>query len=133
MAHSPARSVLLPQLAEPYAAFVARMTLMRPCWQWHRSAAFLITLFGIFINFAATAQVLAASRSLKWEQEFEWDTSNAVDGVKVLWGVLFAYFSASAAICTIGFVGVVKVRRLMTSATNLVSLTHALYTSVERH
>ncbi len=81
--------------------------------RYSRSASFVITLFGIITNSALAIQVLAASRSIKWEPEFEWETSNdtwRVDGVKVVWGLLLSYFVSAATVCAIGFVGVVKVR-----------------------
>ncbi|KAK0461658.1 uncharacterized protein EV420DRAFT_1639952 [Desarmillaria tabescens] len=79
--------------------------------RYSRSASFVITLFGIITNSALAIQVLAASRSIKWEPEFEWETSNdtwRVDGVKVVWGLLLSYFVSAATVCAIGFVGVVK-------------------------
>lgn len=83
-----------------------------------RSASFIITLVAILSNSALAIQVLAASRSIKWEPEFEFDSSNdtwRVDGIKVVWGLLLAYFMSAAAVGAVGFVGVVKVRLALAS------------------
>lgn len=81
---------------------------------YHKSASFLITLVGVVTNTALAIQVLAASRSIKWEPEFEWDSSNdtyKVDSIKVVWGLLLSYCVSAAAVGAVGLVGVVKVRR----------------------
>jgi hypothetical protein len=82
-------------------------------FEYDRSAALVITLFGAVINLALAIQVLAAWRSLRWEPESEWEASGdswRVDGVKVIWGLLSAYFASAATVCTIGFMGIIKVR-----------------------
>ncbi|KAF9034980.1 hypothetical protein BDZ89DRAFT_1130461 [Hymenopellis radicata] len=79
--------------------------------RFNRSASFVITLVAIVSNTALAIQVLAASRSIKWEPEFEWDSSTdtwRVDGIKVVWGLLLAYFVSAATVGAVGFVGVVK-------------------------
>ncbi|GLB34098.1 hypothetical protein LshimejAT787_0109820 [Lyophyllum shimeji] len=76
-----------------------------------RSASLAVTLFGAVSNFAIAVQVLAAWRSLKWEPESEWEASGdswQVDGVKVIWGLLSAYFASAASVCVVGFVGIIK-------------------------
>ncbi len=83
--------------------------------RFNRSASFVITLVAIVSNTALAIQALAASRSIKWEPEFEWDSSTdtwRVDGIKVVWGLLLAYFVSAATVGAVGFVGVVKVRGL---------------------
>lgn len=78
---------------------------------YHKSASFLITLVGVVTNTALAIQVLAASRSIKWEPEFEWDSSNdtyKVDSIKVVWGLLLSYCVSAAAVGAVGLVGVVK-------------------------
>lgn len=78
-----------------------------------RSASFVCTLLAVVINSVFAIQVLAASRSIKWEPEFEWDSTNdtyKVDSVKVVWGILLSYFVSAAAVGAVGLAGVVKVR-----------------------
>ncbi|KAF8165727.1 hypothetical protein B0H34DRAFT_780500 [Crassisporium funariophilum] len=74
--------------------------------RYNRTASTLITLFGTITNAILTIQVLAAWRSLKWEPESEWESSG--NGIKVIWALLFVYFSSAAAVCTVGLVGVIK-------------------------
>jgi hypothetical protein len=79
---------------------------------YNRSASLAITLLGAAFNLALTIQVLALWRSLKWEPESEWEASGdnwKVDGVKVIWGLVSAYFACAATVCTIGLVGILKV------------------------
>jgi len=76
-----------------------------------RSASLVITLFGAVSNFALTIQVLTLWRSLKWEAESEWEASGdnwKVDGVKIIWGLLSAYFACASAVCAVGLAGIVK-------------------------
>lgn len=78
-----------------------------------RSASFIITFLAATSNLAVALQVLAAWRSLKWEQASEWETSEdkwKLDGLHVVWGLLLAYFSAASAVSAVGFAGVAKVR-----------------------
>lgn len=79
----------------------------------NRTASLAISLLGAVINFAFAVQLLSAWRSLKWEPESEWEGSEnswRADGVKLVWGLLSAYFAAAATVCIVGFVGIVKVR-----------------------
>ncbi|KAF8827192.1 hypothetical protein F5879DRAFT_986862 [Lentinula edodes] len=76
-----------------------------------RSASFIITFLAATSNFAVAFQVLAAWRSLKWEQASEWETSSdkwKFDGLQAVWGLLLAYFSAASVVSAVGFAGVVK-------------------------
>jgi hypothetical protein len=78
-----------------------------------RSASLGVSLVGALVNFAFAVQLLSAWRSLRWEPESEWEGSENSwrgDGVKLVWGLLSAYFAAAATVCFIGFVGIVKVR-----------------------
>lgn len=78
-----------------------------------RSASFIITFLAATSNLAIALQILAAWRSLKWEQTSEWETSEdkwKLDGLQVVWGLLLAYFSAASVVSAVGFTGVVKVR-----------------------
>jgi len=76
-----------------------------------RSAPVAITVFGAIINAALAIQVLAAWRSLRWEPESEWEAPSdvwRVDGVKIIWGLLSAYFATSASICVVGLFGIIR-------------------------
>uniref|UniRef100_A0A0W0G604 Uncharacterized protein n=1 Tax=Moniliophthora roreri TaxID=221103 RepID=A0A0W0G604_MONRR len=82
-----------------------------------RSASFAITLLGSLANFSCTLQLLAAWNLLKEPEssESEWESSWLSrkwpwhpDGIQLAWGLLLAYFSTATAVCTVGFVGVVK-------------------------
>ncbi|KAF8961056.1 hypothetical protein BDZ97DRAFT_1830053 [Flammula alnicola] len=75
------------------------------------TASALITLFGAATNAILTIQILAAWRSVKWEPESEWESSGdkwQLTGVKVIWGLLSIYFASAAAVCGVGFYGVLK-------------------------
>jgi len=78
---------------------------------WARTASLVITLLGAIFNVALAVQVLTLWRSIKWEPESEWEGSVDVwkiDGVKLVWGLLTAYFAAAATACLVGFLGIVK-------------------------
>ncbi|KAJ3886792.1 hypothetical protein GG344DRAFT_56838 [Lentinula edodes] len=73
-----------------------------------RSASFIITFLAATSNFAIAFQVLAAWRSLKWEQASERETSSdkwKFDGLQAVWGLLLAYFSAASVVSAVGFAG----------------------------
>lgn len=79
----------------------------------NRTASALITVLGAITNAAVTIQVLAAWYAFKWEPESEWESSGdkwQLNGLKLVWALLLVYFSSAASICTIGFVGILKVR-----------------------
>lgn len=76
-----------------------------------RSASLAITSFGAVTNLAITIHVLVAWRSLKWEPESEWESSGGnwrLDGVKILWALLFIYFTSAATVCILGLLGILK-------------------------
>jgi len=75
-----------------------------------RSTSLFITLFGAVANLVLTVQILSAWRSLKWEPESEWEGSHRVYGVKLVWGLLFAYFASASIVSLVGFIGIAKVR-----------------------
>ncbi|KAI9066803.1 hypothetical protein FKP32DRAFT_341631 [Trametes sanguinea] len=80
-----------------------------------RSLSLAASLAGAVFNLAFALHLLTLSRSLGWESESEWESSIdvwAVDSVRLVWGLLFAYFAAAAASCFIGFVGIAKHVRL---------------------
>ncbi|KAH9482328.1 hypothetical protein JR316_0004426 [Psilocybe cubensis] len=77
----------------------------------NRTASALITLFGAVTNSALTIQVLAVWPSLKWEPESEWELSGdkwQLTGLKFIWALLCLYFASAAAVCSVGFHGVLK-------------------------
>ncbi|KAF8806209.1 hypothetical protein BYT27DRAFT_6644015 [Phlegmacium glaucopus] len=81
----------------------------RRCY--NRTASTLITIFGAITNAAVAIQVLAAWHTFKWEPESEWESSGdkwQLDGLKVIWALLFVYFSSAASVCTVGLVGILK-------------------------
>ena len=85
----------------------------------NRTASTLITLFGAITNAAVTIQVIAAWRTFKWEPESEWESSGnkwQLDGLKVIWAFLFVYFSSATFVCTVGLIGILKVRSQLFSA-----------------
>jgi hypothetical protein len=76
-----------------------------------RTASLIISLLGAIFNFTFAVQVLALWRNIKWEPESEWEgaaDSWRVDGVKLVWGLLSAYFAAAATACLVGFYGIIK-------------------------
>ena len=92
-------------------SYLASSPPMRRCY--NRIASTLITVFGAITNAAVTIQVLAAWRTFKWEPESEWESSGdkwQLNGVKFIWALLFLYFSSAASVCTIGLIGILKVR-----------------------
>lgn len=88
-----------------------------PMWRrYNRSASLAITSFGAVTNLAITIHVLVAWRSLKWEPESEWESSGGnwrLDGVKILWALLFIYFTSAATVCILGLLGILKVLPLL--------------------
>ncbi|KAF9534639.1 hypothetical protein CPB83DRAFT_842656 [Crepidotus variabilis] len=77
----------------------------------YRTASTLITLFGSVANVILTIQLVATWRSLKWEQETEWEGLGEkwqLHGLKLIWALLCLYFSSSAAVSIVGLYGVLK-------------------------
>jgi len=105
--------------------------------RYNRSASTLITLFGAIANSVLTIQVLAAWRSIKWEPDSEWESSEQkwqLTSVKIIWGLLSIYFASAASVCAIGFHGVVKVRHTITLLLKSInqqnrSINHHMYDS----
>ncbi|KAI0638034.1 hypothetical protein C8Q77DRAFT_406428 [Trametes polyzona] len=80
-----------------------------------RSFSLAGSLVGALCNLAFALRLLALSRSLGSESESEWESPldvRAVDSVRLVWGLLFVYFAAAAASCSIGFIGIAKHVRL---------------------
>ncbi|PCH41529.1 hypothetical protein WOLCODRAFT_70664 [Wolfiporia cocos MD-104 SS10] len=76
-----------------------------------RSVSVAASLCGAVFNLVLAVRLLALWRSLGWESESEWEASGdvwRVDSVKIIWGLLSAYFAAAALACFVGFVGLVK-------------------------
>ena len=76
------------------------------------TATLALALCGTFLNLIAAVQLLSLWKSLRWETESEWEGSEKyrLDGVRIVWSLLSAYFSVAAMACMIGLIGVVKVR-----------------------
>jgi hypothetical protein len=94
--------------------------------RYNRSASLAITSFGAVTNLAITIHVLIAWRSLKWEPESEWESSGGnwrLDGVKILWALLFIYFTSAATVCIVGLLGIVKVLPHLSSFTTVINKT----------
>ncbi|KAL0950106.1 hypothetical protein HGRIS_010106 [Hohenbuehelia grisea] len=74
-----------------------------------RTTSLAITLFGSVTNLVLGIQLLATWRSLRWEPESEWESSGwRINGLKVVWGLLSAYFLCAATLSAIGLWGIVK-------------------------
>ncbi|KAH9918179.1 uncharacterized protein BXZ73DRAFT_92247 [Epithele typhae] len=76
-----------------------------------RSLSLAGSFIGALCNLAFALRLLTFSRSLILEGESEWEGSGdvwAVDSVRVVWALLFAYFAAASTACFIGFVGIAK-------------------------
>ncbi|KAG6861579.1 hypothetical protein C0995_014875 [Termitomyces sp. Mi166 len=80
-------------------------------YKYIRSASIVVTAFGAVFNLALAVQVITASWTIKWEPESEWEASSdswQVDGVKVILGLCCAHFALAAAVCLVGFIGILK-------------------------
>ncbi|CAL1701002.1 unnamed protein product [Somion occarium] len=69
------------------------------------------SFIGAFVNTALAIRLLALWRSLRWESESEWEGSAdawRVDPVKLVWGLLSAYFALAAAASAVGFFGIAR-------------------------
>lgn len=80
--------------------------------RYNRTASTLITLFGSITNAILTIQVLAAWRTLKGEQESEWDSMGdkwQMTSVQFICALLALYFAASSAVSAVGLHGILKV------------------------
>lgn len=78
-----------------------------------RTASLVIALLGTLFNFAIVVQVVSTWRSMKWELDTEWEGVVdiwKIDGLKIVLGMLAAYFSAAATASFFGLLGTVKVR-----------------------
>ncbi|EMD40871.1 hypothetical protein CERSUDRAFT_111451 [Gelatoporia subvermispora B] len=80
-------------------------------FQVHRSISLVASIAGALFNYAFAVRLLASWRSLGWDSESEWEGSGdawAVDSIKLIWGLLSAYFAAAAIACFLGFIGIAK-------------------------
>ncbi|KAG6896624.1 hypothetical protein C0992_007030 [Termitomyces sp. T32_za158] len=80
-------------------------------YRYVRSASIAVTAFGAVVNLALAVQVFTASSTIKWEPESEWEASSEswqLDVVKVVWGLCCAHFTLAAAVCFVGFIGILK-------------------------
>lgn len=87
------------------------------------TATLALALCGTFINLIAAIHLLSLWKSLRWETESEWEGSEKyrLDGVRIVWCLLSAYFSVASMACMIGLIGVVKVRDHPDSVSHFVS------------
>jgi hypothetical protein len=79
--------------------------------RYNRTASTLITLFGSITNAILTIQVLAAWRTLKGEQESEWDSMGdkwQMTSVQFICALLALYFASSSAVSAVGLHGILK-------------------------
>ena len=77
-----------------------------------RSVSLAASIAGALFNYALAIRLLASWRSLGWDSESEWEGSGdvwALDSIKLIWGLLSAYFAAAAVACFLGFIGIAKV------------------------
>ncbi|TDL29639.1 hypothetical protein BD410DRAFT_798178 [Rickenella mellea] len=71
-----------------------------------------LSLLAASANLAVAAQLLSLSRDFKWESDNEWEgypIAWRIDGVKITWALMIAYFTTAFVACVVGFIGVVKV------------------------
>lgn len=76
-----------------------------------RNTSLAVSFFGAVINFVIAARLVGAWRSFKWDPESEWESSEysiSRDGVRLVWALLCAYFTAASTICFIGLAGIVR-------------------------
>jgi hypothetical protein len=84
-----------------------------PTKSYNRTVSLLIALLGLVTNFAVAVHLIAACKSIRWEPESEWESEGTrtvwkgIDGVKLAWGMLSLYFASSAAVCFVGFYGII--------------------------
>jgi len=79
--------------------------------RFHRSVSLAVSLAGALFNYAFAVRLLASWRSLGWDSDSEWEGSGDVwriDSIKLIWGLLSAYFAAAAIACLLGFIGIAK-------------------------
>lgn len=79
----------------------------------HRVGALVLSVLGAVVNSALAIQLVSFWRVLKWESESEWEGTAGgwqVNSVKLVWGLLSAYFTTASVVCVVGAVGVIKVR-----------------------
>ncbi|RXW25471.1 hypothetical protein EST38_g403 [Candolleomyces aberdarensis] len=76
-----------------------------------RSASLAITSIGLITNALIAFYVVSGSNSYKWEPDSEWESSGEswkLNGVKLLWGLLAAYFTGAGIVCGLGLWGILK-------------------------
>jgi len=77
----------------------------------HRVGALVLSILGAVVNSALAIQLLSYWRVLKWESESEWEGTAGgwqVNGIKLVWGLLSAYFTTASIVCVVGAAGVIK-------------------------
>ncbi|KAI0796806.1 hypothetical protein C8Q75DRAFT_742330 [Abortiporus biennis] len=76
-----------------------------------RSISLAASFVSVIFNLVLAVRLLALWRSLRWESESEWEGSTdtwRIDPVKLVWGLLSAYFAAAGAASVVGFVGIAR-------------------------
>ncbi|KAJ2934281.1 hypothetical protein H1R20_g2815, partial [Candolleomyces eurysporus] len=76
-----------------------------------RSASLAITSIGLITNALIALYVVSGWNSYKWEPDSEWESSGEswkLNGVKLLWGLLAAYFAGAGIVCGLGLWGILK-------------------------
>ncbi|KAK2465963.1 hypothetical protein APHAL10511_001604 [Amanita phalloides] len=82
-----------------------------PHSRFHRILASIVAFSGLLFNSLAVAQLLRISLFFKSEPDTEWESLGdkwRIDGLKLVAGLLFAYFSSAAVISATGLLGVIK-------------------------
>jgi len=79
-----------------------------------RALATIVSGCGVVLNTSIAVHLITLWRSLKWDTvESEWESTSTfggIDSVKLAWSLLSLYFSLSAILSIIGFLGSVKRR-----------------------
>ncbi len=97
--------------AEVISCLFSFSTLMRSS-KLYRVAAFVVAFFGLLTNLIAAAQFITLWHNFKWELDSEWEWLGdrwRLDGLRIVGGLLCAYFASAAAISAVGLAGVIKV------------------------
>ena len=77
-----------------------------------RACALGFSFVGALVNLVLALHVLSFWRVLKWESESEWEGSAyglRINSFKLVWLLVFAYFSTAGAVSVIGAIGIVRV------------------------
>lgn len=87
-----------------------------------RSVSLAAALTSALFNSIVAVRLLASWRVLGWESESEWEASSdvwRVDSLKLIWGLVSAYFASAALASLAGAVGLAKVRLFASQSRSL--------------